>query len=127
VRTRDGHFGLFFAPHHWEAMKEVLGDPRLDDPRFATPRSRAEHQAELTEVFEQTTAGMSKKELYERAQARSIPAGYIATMTDLLESPQYRARDFFRPIEVDGVGAGLVPDAPWVVRTVDDISEEDAA
>lgn len=127
ARTRDGHFGLFFSPHHWSAMKEVLGDPRLDDPQFATPRSRAEHQAELTALFEQTTSQLSKKELYERAQARGIPAGYIATMTDLLESPQYCARHFFRRVDVDGVGVGLLPDAPWVVRTLDDSSEEDAA
>jgi len=127
VRTRDGHFGLFFTPREWDAMKEVVGDARLDDPRFATPRSRAEHQAELTALFEETTSTMSKKDLYERAQARNIPAGYVATMTDLLASPQYRARAFFRPIEVEGVGSGLLPDAPWAIRTIDDLDEEGAA
>lgn len=127
ARTRDGHFGLFFTPRDWDGVKEMLGDPRLDDPRFATPHSRALHERELKELVEETTLPMSKKELYARAQARSIPSGYVATMSDLLDSPQYRARDFFQPVEVPGVGAGEIPDAPWAVRTIEDLDEEDAA
>ncbi|GHE46744.1 CoA transferase [Streptomyces capitiformicae] len=126
ARTRDGYFGLFFTPRDWDGVKEMLGDPRLGDPRFATPRSRALHERELKELVEETTLPMSKKELYARAQARSIPSGYVATMSDLLDSPQYRARDFFQWVEVPGVGTGEIPDAPWVVRTIDDLDEEDA-
>jgi crotonobetainyl-CoA:carnitine CoA-transferase CaiB-like acyl-CoA transferase len=127
VPTRDGHFGLLFTPSDWDAVKDMLGDPRLDDPRFATPRSRALHEAELREVIEPITRPMSKKDLYTQAQARRIPAGYVATMSDLLESPQYLSRAFFQEVEVPGVGVGRIPDAPWTIRTVDDLNEKDVA
>jgi crotonobetainyl-CoA:carnitine CoA-transferase CaiB-like acyl-CoA transferase len=58
---------------------------------------------------------MSKKDLYHATQAHGIPAGYVATITDLIESPQYVSRGFFEPVEVPGVGEGLLPDAPWQV------------
>jgi crotonobetainyl-CoA:carnitine CoA-transferase CaiB-like acyl-CoA transferase len=118
--TRDGHFGLFFIPSDWEAVTQVLDDPRLGAERFATPRSRAHHEEELKAMVAETTRSMSKKDLYMRAQERRIPAGYVATMSDLLASPQYRARDFFQPVNVPGVGTGEIPDVPWTVHLADD-------
>jgi crotonobetainyl-CoA:carnitine CoA-transferase CaiB-like acyl-CoA transferase len=127
VPTRDGHFGLLFTPSDWDAVKDLLGDPSLDDPRFATARSRAIHEAELRDVIEPITLPMSKKDLYTQAQARRIPAGHVATMSDLLASPQYAARAFFQPVDVPGVGVGRIPDAPWAVRTIDEFDEEGVA
>lgn len=127
VRTRDGHFGLFFTARHWPRVKELLGDARLNDPRFDTPRSRARHESDFRAIVEEVAAPLSKKDLYARAQASDIPSGYVATMSDLLSSPQYRARDFLRLIEVAGRGTGQIPDAPWTIRTADEQLDECAA
>jgi len=117
VRTRDGHFALFFTPRHWDQVKELILDPRLNDAKFSDPPARAQHQDELVAIVEETTRNLSKRDLYHRAQALGIPAGHVATMTDLLVSPQAAARDFFQPVEIEGVGAGQIPDAPWQVFT----------
>ncbi|MET0716021.1 MAG: CoA transferase [Mycetocola sp.] len=128
VRCRDGHFAMFFMPRHWEDMKTIIGDPRLDEDRFATATAREEHLDELVAVVEETTLLMSKKELYYQAQAKNIPAGYVATVTDLRTSPQYRARNLFNPITVEGIGTGELPSAPWqVLTTSNDGSGVDAA
>jgi crotonobetainyl-CoA:carnitine CoA-transferase CaiB-like acyl-CoA transferase len=113
--TKDGHFGLFFTPPNWPAVKELIGDPRLEDERFADTRGRATHQQELARIVNETTRSQSKTDLYHRAQARGIPAGHVATMTDLLDSAQYRSREAFQQIEIDGIGVGRIPDAPWQV------------
>jgi len=115
LRCRDGHFAAFFVPRDWGVMKEIIGDSRLDDEVFDTPQGRIRNQARLVALIEETTTTMSKKDLYRAAQAQGIPAGYVATVTDLLESPQYVARRYFEPVEVPGVGSGLLPDAPWQV------------
>jgi crotonobetainyl-CoA:carnitine CoA-transferase CaiB-like acyl-CoA transferase len=115
LRCRDGHFAAFFVPRDWGVIKEIIGDARLDDDAFGTPQGRMKNQERLIALIEETTATMSKKDLYHATQARGIPAGYVATVTDLLESPQYRARGFFEPVEVAGVGMGLLPDVPWQV------------
>ncbi|MET0887708.1 MAG: CoA transferase, partial [Mycetocola sp.] len=106
VRCRDGHFAMFFMPRHWEDLKTIIGDPRLDEDRFATTEAREAHLEEFVAVVEQTTLLMSKKDLYYRAQAKNIPAGYVATVTDLRTSSQYRARELFEPVTVEGVGNG---------------------
>lgn len=124
VRTCDGHFAMFFTPRHWDDVKKVVGDPRLDDDRFKDPAARAQHQAELAAVIEETTRTLSKTDLYHRAQARGIPAGHVATMSDLLTSPQARSRNFFQSVEIDGVGTGEIPDAPWQILTSDDADPE---
>jgi crotonobetainyl-CoA:carnitine CoA-transferase CaiB-like acyl-CoA transferase len=126
VQTRDGHFGFFFVPRNWSAVKAIVGDPRLDDERFSTPAGRAANATEYEAIMAKALGSMSKKDLYHRAQELNIPAGYVATMTDLLESPQYRSRAFFETIEIPGVGVGEIPDAPWQVFTHDDPALEGA-
>jgi len=120
VRARDGHFALFFTPRNWGEVKELIGDHRLDDARFSDRAARVEHEDELVAIVEETTRTLAKRALYHRAQALGIPAGYVATMTDLLGSPQARARDLFRSVEIEGIGVGQIPDAPWQVLTSDD-------
>jgi crotonobetainyl-CoA:carnitine CoA-transferase CaiB-like acyl-CoA transferase len=115
LRCRDGHFAAFFVPRDWGVIKEIIGDSRLDDDAFATPQARMHNQERLIALIEETTTALSKKDLYRATQARGIAAGYVATVTDLLESPQYLARGFFEPVEVSGVGTGLLPDVPWQV------------
>ncbi|MDQ0691330.1 CoA transferase [Arthrobacter sp. W4I7] len=124
VRTRDGHFGCFFIPPNWADLKAIIGDPRLDDEKFSTPKLRAAHEKEFREVIQGATLTRAKKELYHQAQERGIPAGHVATMTDLIESPQYRVRDFFQRITIAGVGEGEIPDAPWQVLMSDSFDTE---
>ncbi|MHA7274381.1 CoA transferase [Arthrobacter sp. TMT4-20] len=120
VRCRDGHFALFYIPSNWDAVKAVIGDPRLDDESFATPRSRELNRIRLIEVIEETTISMSKIDLYYATQRHNIPAGYVATMTDLLSSPQYISRNFFERVDGDDARPGVIPNVPWQVFTSDD-------
>lgn len=124
VRCRDGHFAMFFMPRHWDDVKSIIGDPRLNEERFATPASRQDNLAEMVAIVEDSTRTMSKKALYHQFQAKDIPAGYVATMSDLRTSPQYRARNFFEPLDVDGVSSGELPDAPWQVLKPNDIDSK---
>src|SRR3954471_5940415 len=48
-------FMLVASPPHWPGLATAVGHPELlDDPRFADPRSIAEHSAELTELLDAT-------------------------------------------------------------------------
>jgi crotonobetainyl-CoA:carnitine CoA-transferase CaiB-like acyl-CoA transferase len=127
AKTPDGHFGLLFIPSDWNAVKDLIDDPRLDDEKFATPGARAAHEAELKAIVEETTRRVPKKDLYAGAQARRIPSGYVATISDLLASPQYRARHFFQEVEVGEMRSGEIPDAPWQVWTIDDLQDGEFA
>jgi CoA:oxalate CoA-transferase len=127
VRCRDGHFALFFVPKNWDDVKTIIDDRRLDEERFSTPTDRARNRAELKTIIEETTRSLSKEDLYYRAQALNVPAGHVATVSDLLSSPQYTARDFFQAVEVPGVGHGYLPEAPWQVLLIDDVDAQGSA
>ena len=49
---------------------------------------------EIFLAFSEWSATRTKQEIYHAAQALRVPAGMVATVGDLLESPQYAARDF---------------------------------
>jgi crotonobetainyl-CoA:carnitine CoA-transferase CaiB-like acyl-CoA transferase len=115
IRAKDGFFALFYRPSDWPTIKAIMKDGRLDDPRFATQAGREEYRAELLAVLDDCAKDKSKRDLYHATQAVRMTTGYTATMGDLLDSDQYRAREFFEPLEVPGLGSGRLPGAPWRV------------
>jgi crotonobetainyl-CoA:carnitine CoA-transferase CaiB-like acyl-CoA transferase len=112
VRTSDGFFAFFYLPADWPKVLALLGDPRLEAEDFATFQARDRNRAALLAIINESTSTMTKLDLYHRCQAQGLPAGYMATMSDLLAADQCRARGFFTEIDVNG-RAGLLPGAPW--------------
>lgn len=94
VKVQDGYFGLFFDQTQYFAVADYLGDPRLREERFATRSSRADHEAELLEVFTEDLRDRTRQELYEAFQAMGMAVAPVLTSSDLLESPQYLHRGF---------------------------------
>lgn len=72
---------------------EAMGRPELaDDPRFSTHTARGEHQAELDALISQWTRTLSTTELMASMDQHGVPAGKIFRAPDMLEDPQYIAR-----------------------------------
>lgn len=115
VRCRDGFFALFYRPDDWRKVMAAFDDPRLDDPKFGTLASREANREALAATIGEIAASMSKRDLYHRTQGLGIPTGYLATMGDLLHSPQYHARGFLTEIDLEAGGRGVLPAAPWQV------------
>ncbi|MBV9595135.1 MAG: CoA transferase [Actinobacteria bacterium] len=115
LRAKDGFFAFFYRPDDWERVLTIMDDDRLRDPRFETQKGRDENRPALLEILNDSAGRLPKRELYHRTQAGKMTTGYTATMSDLLESEQYTARDFFETIDVPGLGQGRLPGAPWRV------------
>lgn len=72
---------------------EAMGRPELaDDPRFSTHTARGEHQAELDALISQWTRTLSTTELMAIMDKHGVPAGKIFRAPDMLEDPQFIAR-----------------------------------
>lgn len=112
---RDGFVAFVYQDENWPAVKELVGDPRLEDPRFADRRGRVANRAELREILGAWTAERTKEEVYHQAQARGIPVGMVADAADLVASPQYRARGFFAGVNHPRTGTVLYPGVPFVL------------
>ncbi|MBV9593837.1 MAG: CoA transferase [Actinobacteria bacterium] len=122
-RCADGFSAFMVPPRDWDRMSKLVGDERLEDPRFATPELRQQNAVELHEAIAEVLAPLSKRDIYHRAQAQGITLGYVATMSDLLESEQYLARGWLEQVDLEGGGKGTIAGAPFTVITPERQSE----
>ena len=78
----------------WARMAEAMGRPELAaDERYATHTARGLNQAELDELISAWTAGFTARDLEARLDEYGIPNGKIYRAPEMLEDPQFTARD----------------------------------
>ncbi|TAJ29497.1 MAG: hypothetical protein EPO67_15140, partial [Reyranella sp.] len=109
---RDGHVAVVYTVTQWPATRALIGDPRLDDPKFATRAGRRQHIAELYAALAPWFAGKTREEIQKTAQARGVPFGPIFTPRELLETEQYVARSFLAEMKHPALGRVLLPQLP---------------
>lgn len=97
VAAKDGHVALVYQEKDWPPLRALIGDPRLEDPRFATAPLRGANRAALTEIIGPWFKARTRAEITAAAQARRIPIGPVKFPAELLTDAHYRARDFLTP------------------------------
>ena len=83
----------------WAALRRVIADPRLDDPRFATLKGRLAGQDALADIIGEWTASRNKLEAATLLQQAGVPAAPVQKADDALASPYLAARGFFAMID----------------------------
>jgi formyl-CoA transferase len=79
---------------------EAMGEPGLkDDPRYATHAARGVNQAELDERIGAWTRTLSSSDLLARLELHGVPFGKVYTAPDMLEDPQFAAREAIVAVE----------------------------
>ena len=100
-------------------LEELAGDPR-----FRTNADRVKHAAELREILAPALAAGTTDEWIDSLREAGVPTGRIASVSDVCESPQVKAREMVvelehpnaGPIRVTGVPVKL-SDTPGAVRS----------
>ena len=94
-RTSDGEYMIgangdaIFA-----RLAQAMGQPELaSDERYATHIARGRHQRELDDLINEWTQTLTIEELEALMIEHSIPAGRLYRAPEMLEDPQYAARD----------------------------------
>ena len=78
----------------WARMAEAMGRPELAaDERYATHGARGINQLELDELISDWTRGFAVADLEELLHEHGIPNGKIFRAPEMLEDPQFQARD----------------------------------
>jgi crotonobetainyl-CoA:carnitine CoA-transferase CaiB-like acyl-CoA transferase len=125
VRYRARDRRLFVAALHrkwFERLSQIIGAPELaGDPRFASPRSQAEHADALIEAIEAKLAARPAAEWETEFVRAGLPASVVRSLGELLAHPQVEARgtlqevaapDLGRAIKVVGAGFRFEHDQP---------------
>jgi crotonobetainyl-CoA:carnitine CoA-transferase CaiB-like acyl-CoA transferase len=102
-RSSDGRwFMLVASPPHWPGLAKAVGLPELlDDPRFADPRSIAEHSAELTELLDATFGSHPLAHWEDVLERARITSALIQTPEEVAHDPQLRPNDIVVPLGGD--------------------------
>ncbi len=112
VPCRDGHVAVIYTVTQWPATRALIGDARLDDPKFATRAGRRRHIAELYDIITPWFADKTRAEIQRTAQARGVPFGPIFSPAELLAAEQYVARSFLAEMKHPRLGRLLMPQLP---------------
>jgi len=111
---RDGHAVVIGGPpKNWPAMAELVGQPELAKPEFATMRGRVQRREQIDELLRPWLMSHGKMEIFEAGQEAGFAFGYVATMEDLAHSPQLRERGYLIEIEHPETGKLTYLGAPF--------------
>jgi len=73
---------------------ETMGEPALkDDPRYVDHASRGVNQTELDERIGAWTKTLTVADLLARLEANGVPCGRVYRAPEMLEDPQFQARE----------------------------------
>ena len=112
--TRDGYIAVNILNQiHWDAFTQYMQRPELEDPKFATPLLRRENIKELTDLVFNMFRDREHDEVFHSGQAWRVPFGLVPSAGEVLQSDQYRAREYFVEVEHPVVGKVTLPGAPF--------------
>jgi crotonobetainyl-CoA:carnitine CoA-transferase CaiB-like acyl-CoA transferase len=112
----DGWIAFVYLPGEFDSVRRMVGDPALDDPRFATVASRRAHIRAIIEIVRPWLAERTRAEINAHAQACGVPIGPVFSPRELLEDDQYVHGKFIT--EVAGTAGGLAFRTPGSPATV---------
>lgn len=111
LRCADGWVALVHRDADWPALRELGGDPRLDDEKFQTGSGRRRNARALSAILEPAFLRLTRREIRDLALKKRIPLGAVWSPSELERDPQMLAREFFRRVPVQG-GAALIARLP---------------
>jgi formyl-CoA transferase len=102
-------------PEHWRRLLGVLGrEDLLDDPRFADPKAREQHEAEVNVMVSDWTRRHDKHTAMHLLGAAGIPAGAVLDTRELAQDETFTRRGILQTVEHSEGGEFSMP--TWPVR-----------
>lgn len=99
----------------WQALVKYIGDPRLDDARFATMALRKTHEATLDDIIGRWCVAQDAHQAEKMLGALGIAAAQVKTLYELysLPDPDLTSSGFVSQIDHPEVGPTWLPGRPW--------------
>ena len=83
-------------------MRAAGRDDLADDPRLGDNAGRVAHQQEVDDAIAAWTRTLDSRRVLEVLDGAGVPAGPIYSVADMMNDPQYDARELFETVEVAG-------------------------
>ena len=97
----------------WHALgRDLLGIPEADDKKYSGIISRMSFADEIEEMAAPRLMKLTKDEIFHRGQELGATTCSSMTAGDIVNSPQLKARDFWREVDHPVVGKWNYPRGP---------------
>jgi formyl-CoA transferase len=98
----------------FKRLCEAMEKPELSkDKKYSTHHGRSDNLKELDEIIEIWTKSLTAKECLEKLEVYGVPSGPIYSAKEILEDPQYKAREMIITAKHETLGdfpmPGIVP------------------
>ena len=122
---KDGHVSAAFTLDHWWAsLVEVMGSPQwATNTEYAGFAGRRESAAVIEVLVHEWMKDQTRGELYEKLQSAGVPCFPVQSTSEVMDSPHYKAREFFVNQEHPKAGSVTQPgppirlsETPWKLR-----------
>jgi crotonobetainyl-CoA:carnitine CoA-transferase CaiB-like acyl-CoA transferase len=107
VPCADGHAALVYRVQEWKVLQAAFGDPRLTEPRFATPALRRRNRSALNAILAELLAPMTRAEIRIFSLAHKLPLGPVWTPEEIRADPHMQARAFFAAVPGNGATVAM--------------------
>jgi crotonobetainyl-CoA:carnitine CoA-transferase CaiB-like acyl-CoA transferase len=88
----------------WRRLLAAIGRPELlDEADLANMAGRIARRAEVDALVSEWTLQHTPRQVTELLQAAGVPAGFMQRLSEYREDPQFKARDFIRSLEHEGL------------------------
>ena len=98
----------------WQRLVQVVDDPELADPRFATFDDRLARRGEVVDLLDRSFRKDTAEAWIEKLAAAGVPCGPVNSVEEAFADPQTAARDMV--IEYDHPALGTVRQPAGAVR-----------
>ena len=102
-------------PEHWRRLLGVLGrEDLLADPRYATPQTRTEREAEIVALVSAWSKKHDKHTAMRMLGSAGIPAGAVLDSKELYEDQNFYERGILQTMQHPSISDYAIP--AWPVR-----------
>ena len=117
---KDGAMHVFgYTPAQWPRVVAWMEMPELlDDPRFADPLQKLEHNGEFDVIFMEWMMEKTQEELFRTSQEHRLPVAPVNLINKVLEDPQFKAREALVEIDHPVIGKATYPGVPFKLPEV---------
>jgi CoA:oxalate CoA-transferase len=114
-KAKDGYFiSTAFQDHQWQGLVRAMGEPAWTRSEWCQDEiSRMENRDKIQPHLEQWAAGLTRDEIYHRAQSEGAPVGPLRNVAEVRAWEQAKARRFFRELDHPEAGNQVYPSAPY--------------
>jgi len=102
------------TPSQWDALVKVIGEPEvLKQPDWREFLYRIVNARKLYDIMVEFTKNYTMMELFDAGHRAGVPIAPIVGLSDFIESPQTKAREFFLDMQPPVIGRFQYPGPPY--------------